>query len=182
MRDITRLLKETAEGSGGAQTDLLETAYADLKRLARRQLAGESRDFTLSATALVNEAYLRLLGEDIPSFNDSAHFFRVMAQAMRRIAVDHARARLSQKRGSGERAETLDDQVVPTDEKAALIAEISELLDGLQDSDPRLVQVVEHRFYMGLTESETAEAMGVSRPTVSRLWKEAKEQLREMLE
>ena len=181
MTDLTQLLRQTRDGDGEAQTDLLENAYADLKRLARRQLAGESRDFTLSATALVNEAYLRLLGEQVPDFNDSAHFFRVMAQAMRRIAVDHARARLSQKRGSGERAESLDEQTTATDEKATMIAEVNELLDSLEGSDPRLVQVVEHRFFMGLTESETADVMGVSRPTVSRLWKEAKEQLRTML-
>lgn len=179
--DITQLIAASRHGDASAEDQLLQFVYDDLRTMARRQLAGESSDSTLSATALVNEAYMRLVGSGELNVNDRAHFFRLIGRTMRRIAVDHARARLAQKRGSGH-VESLEGDVPdPEDERAELIDQVARALDELRDSDERLVSVVECRFFMGMTEAETAEALGVSRPTVSRAWERAREHLRTLL-
>lgn len=180
--DITRLLSASRDGDGDAHEALIQFVYADLKRMARNQLFGESIDFTLSATALVNEAYLRLVGDAATRFNDRSHFFRLIGRTMRHIAVDHARARLAEKRGGGVHNEELHDNLHEDPRQASMICEIHDALAELEASDPRMVDVVECRFFMGLTEAETATALDCSRPTVSRLWARAKEELRELIE
>lgn len=182
MTEITQLLVATQAGDAQAEAELLAFVYDDLRRMAGRRLASEGADFSLSATGLVNEAYLRLLGESKVDYRDRAHFFALVSRAMRHIAVDHARARMAEKRGAGERPITLDEELVPDEERAQAILEVSDLLDQLGEEDPRLVAVVECRFFVGMTEAETAESLGVSRPTVSRSWDKAKRRLREMLE
>jgi len=181
--DITQLLDASRAGDSDAEDALLALVYDDLRRLARRQLAGEVANQTLSATALVNEAYVRLAGADGLDVRDRSHFFRLVSRTMRRIAVDHARSRLTQKRGAGERARTLDDEVArPDEERAQLVLNVEEALGRLRDDEPRLVAVVECRFFMGMTERETAEVLGVSRPTVARDWDRARRRLRRLLE
>ena len=180
--DITQLLVASRHGDAHARDELLAFIYDDLRRLAAKQLRGESSNLTLSATALVNEAWLRLVGEGGEvEFNDRAHFFRLIGRTMRRIAVDHARARLAEKRGSGERPVELDENLVADNDRAVAIMEINDLLERLGETEPRLVEVVECRFFVGMTETETADALGVSRPTVSRAWDKARQLLREMI-
>lgn len=173
--EITRLLAASRDGNAEAQEALLERIYHDLRGIAARQLSSESRRLTLSATMLVNETYLRLLGERQQDFADRAHFFRLAARTMRRIAVDAARSRLAAKRGGGVQPSELNPEQVPASDRAAAILEVDSLLSSLQDE--RLVDVVQCRFFMGMTETETAEALGVSRPTVARAWAEARQQL-----
>ncbi len=180
-QEITQLLCSSRAGDADAMAELLELVYADLRQLAARQLRRESPENTLSATALVHEAYLRLAGEAGPGFSDRQHFFRLIARAMRRIAIDHARRRLALKRGGGEHRTTWDDDKLGVDERAAMVVEIEQALERLRDGDPRLVQVVECRFFAGLSEAETAEALGCSRRTVQRDWEAARERLKRLL-
>ena len=180
--DITELLIASQAGNANAEAELLSFIYDDLRRMAARRLASESADSSLSATALVNEAYLRLLGETRVDFNDRQHFFRLIGRAMRNIAVDHARTRLAQKRGGDVQTVSIEEELLPDPTQAQLILDVGDLLEQLAEHDERLVQVIEHRFFVGMTEAETAEALGISRPTVARDWDKAKRLLREMLE
>lgn len=181
--DITQLIVASRAGDAAAEAELLRFVYEDLRRLARHQLAGEPGNRTLSATALVNEAWLRLATSDALAVQDRAHFFRLVARTMRRIAVDRARARLAEKRGGGERPVTLADQDPATDHdrQAQLVLQVEDALATLRESEPRLVAVVECRFFLGMTEHETADALGVSRPTVARDWERARAALRTLL-
>ena len=179
--EITQLLLSSREGDPRAMEELLELVYADLRQLAARQLRREGPENTLSATVLVHEAYLRLAGEVSGRFNDRQHFFRLIARAMRRIAIDHARRRLALKRGGDEQRTTWDDDKLRAGERAAMVVEMEEALEQLRESEPRLVQVVECRFYAGLTEAETAAAMDCSRRTVQRDWEQAREKLKSLL-
>ena len=181
-QDITQLIDASRAGDTSAEAELLAFVYDDLRAMARRQLAGEVHQSTLSATALVNEAYLRLAGSDGLDVNDRAHFFRLVRRTMRRIAVDHARTRLAAKRGGGEHPVALEGDVEdPADERAELVLNIEDALTQLREEAPRLVDVVESRFFLGMTESETAELLGVSRPTVARDWERAKKLLQKRL-
>jgi RNA polymerase sigma factor (TIGR02999 family) len=176
--DITSLLQAHGQGEPGALDRLVPLVYADLRRLARGQLRRQRPGGSLDTAGLVNEAYLRLIDQSRASFNDRGHFFAVSATAMRHIVVDHARRRSSQKRGGGRVLVSLDDAGEPAAREAARLIEIDAALDKLARLQPRLARVVECRFFAGLTEEETAAALGVSLRTAQREWLKARAWLR----
>ena len=178
MAEVTQLLLAWGEGDKHALEELMPVVYRELHRLARRYMAGERIQHTLQASALVNEAYLKLIDVDRVQWQNRAHFFGVSAQLMRRILVDFARSRHYQKRGGGARQVTLNEELIPSDGKRDLAA-IDDALKALEAIDPRKVRVVEMRFFGGLSVEETAEAMNVSPETVMRDWKFAKAWLHE---
>ena len=171
---ITELLAQARAGDTGARDQVFESVYAELRRLAHRQLAGQGGGRTLDTTGLVHECYLSLAGAQGP-IRDRGHFFALAARVMRQVIVDYARERLAQKRGGGERAIPVDELEIAEQRDAVHLIEVSELLDRLGAHDARLAQVVECRFFAGLTEPETAEALGISERSVRRDWVEARD-------
>jgi len=170
----TELLRAWSQGDGSALDRLVPLVYEELHRLARRYMRQERPDHTLQATSLVNEAYLRLIDVNRVEWRDRAHFLAVAAQMMRRILVEFARSRQRQKRGGGAVHVTLDDvQELPDSNECDLVA-LSEALTRLATSDVRMSQIVELRFFGGLTVDETAAVLHVSPETVMRDWKTAK--------
>ncbi len=170
--DITRLLRLGAEGDRGADASLFPIVYAELRRLAGSLMRGQRADHTLQATALVHEAWMKLV--DAPereSWQSRAHFLGLAASAMRSVLIDHARARAAQKRGGKDRARVpLDDVLDRAEASVKDVLEFDEALDALAQSDPDLSKLVELRFYAGLTMEEVATALGVSKPTAERRW------------
>jgi RNA polymerase sigma factor (TIGR02999 family) len=179
---VTQLLEAWSEGDQGALELLMPIVYEELHRLAQRYMADERPGHTLQATALVNEAYLRLANSGGGGWHDRAHFFAVSARVMRRILVDWARSRRAQKRGSDVPALELQENlaVVPGRSGNDLIA-IDDALTTLAALDSRQSQIVEMRFFGGLSVKETAEVLTVSEETVRRDWKVAKSWLRREL-
>jgi RNA polymerase sigma factor (TIGR02999 family) len=171
VEDITHLLIAVREGETGARERLLPRVYEQLRAIARHRLTPGA---TLSATELVHEAYLKLFDQTRLSLNDRRHFFSVASMAMRQVVVDHARKRVSAKRGGGMRRLDLDDVDLPVEDRIAEILSIDEALRRLAQLDERLVRVVEMRFFGGLTVEETAEALGVDPRTVKRDWRKAR--------
>ncbi|HUD72362.1 MAG TPA: ECF-type sigma factor [Dongiaceae bacterium] len=172
---ISTLLRAHRGGDRGALDRLMPLVYDDLHRLARRQLQGDGGSArTLDTTGLVHEAYLRLAGSTRAAWEGRGHFFAVAARAMRQIAVDYARERSAAKRGGGLRPETLDDDSVAVMSRATEILAIDEALAGLGSLDPVLPHIVECRFFAGLTEEETAEALALPLRTVQRDWARAR--------
>ena len=170
----TELLQAWSQGDGSALDRLMPLVYNELHRLARRYMRQERPDHTLQATSLVNEAYLRLIDVNRVEWRDRAHFLAVAAQMMRRILVESARRRRRQKRGGGGVQVNLDDvQELPDVKEYDLVA-LSDALCGLATFDTRMSQVVELRFFGGLTVAETAHVLNVSPETVMRDWKTAK--------
>jgi len=170
----TELLRAWSQGDGSALDRLVPLVYEELHRLARRYMRQERPDHTLQATSLVNEAYLRLIDVNRVEWRDRAHFLAVAAQMMRRILVEFARHRHRQKRGGGAVRVNLDDlQELPDPKERDLVA-LSDALSALATFDARMGQVVELRFFGGLTVEETAEVLNVSAETVMRDWKTAK--------
>ena len=176
--DLTLLLRAAACGDNQAADALYGVLYDDLRRLARRQL-GRQRDGTLDTVGVVNEAYLKLVGAN--GFADRGHFFRLAARAMRQVVVDAARGRGRDKRGGGRARETLDEHHAVLDRQLDEVLAVNQALDRLEEADERLRRVVECRYFAGMTEPETAEALGVSERTVRRLWHEARARLRREL-
>jgi RNA polymerase sigma factor (TIGR02999 family) len=179
--EITRILTAWTQGDPKALDALVPIVHAELKRLARRYMRAERLGHTLETSALVNEAYLRLVGANDVQWKNRAHFFAVSARLMRQILVDYARSRGYQKRGGGAYGVSLDEGMnsgVRVDDD--LIA-VHEALLRLAEMDPRKGDVVELRFFGGLTESETAEVLQVSPETVRRDWRLAKAWLRTQL-
>lgn len=171
---VTALLVNWTAGDKAALEQLTPIVHAELKRLARRQMAGERPGHLLQATALVNEAYLRLVNLEGIRWQDRAHFFAIAARVMRRILVDFARARDYQKRGGGAKQVTLGHAAdIPADPPSDLMA-IDRALEALALIDPRKSQMVELRFFGGLTLDETAEVLHVSRDTIKRDWQFAR--------
>ena len=159
----------------GAMDRLMPLVYEDLRRVAHRFLGAESKGHTLSTTALVHEAYLRLVDQTRTEWQDRAQFFAVSSRMMRRILVDYARRHRALRRGGqpgGARPErvALDQAEIPVTERADALIALDEALERLAEVDARLARVVECRFFAGLSEIETAEALGVSRRTVAREW------------
>lgn len=176
---ITDLLTELRQGRKEAMDRLFPAVYEELRRIAHRQLGPDPADPTLGTTALVHEAYLKLVDQSRAGWRDRAHFFAVGAMAMRQILVDHARQRRAAKRGGGRSPISLDafseERVLPTaDEQADALLDLHDALIRLSELDERLTRVVECRFFGGLTEQETAAALGVTERTIRRDWAKAK--------
>ena len=175
------------QSSGGPREEIavaVSAAYRELREIAHRRLGRVgARHGTLSTTGLVHETYLRLAEESIAACNDRAHFLAVASLAMRYVLVDRARARMTQKRGGGgDQIVTLDEEAVTADDQAEMVLDVSEALERLAAWDRRLAQVVECRFFGGLSEPETAEALGITVRTVQRDWVKARILLRRALE
>jgi RNA polymerase sigma factor (TIGR02999 family) len=170
----TQLLRAWSQGDGSALDRLVPLVYEELHRLARNYMRRERPDHTLQATSLVNEAYLRLIDVNRVEWRDRAHFLAVAAQTMRRILVEFARNRQRQKRGGGALHVSLDDIPDLPGSKGVDLVALSDALSGLATFDGRMSQVVELRFFGGLTVEETADVLNVSPETVMRDWKTAK--------
>lgn len=173
-QNITKLLLDWRDGDGGALDRLMPLVYEELRRMANHYLRNERKGHTLQTAALVNEVYLRLIDHENIAWQNRAHFFGVAAQAMRRILVDHARARNYQKRGGGAQQVSLDQAASLAGDRAAELIALDEALQELAKMDERKARVVELRYFGGLSMEETAEALGVSVPTVTRDWNTAK--------
>ena len=171
---ITDLLVAWSGGDEHALETLMPLVHGELRRLARRQMAGEREGHTLQTTALINEAYLRLVDLTRVRWQDRAHFLAMSARLMRRILVDHARSRLYAKRGGGAATVSLDETVVVTNDARPDLVALDDALQALAAVDARKSQVVEMRFFGGLSVEETAEALGVSPQTVMRDWRLAR--------
>ena len=166
--DLTRLLRDWSAGDQGALDSVIPLVYDELRRLAHNRLRRERPGHTLNTTALVHEAYVKLVDVKEASFRDRAHFLAMASRAMRRILVDYARARNAAKRGGGAENVTLDEALKIPEDYAAAVSELDEALGRLEEFDPRQSQVIEHRYFGGLTLEETAEVLGVSLATVKR--------------
>jgi RNA polymerase sigma factor (TIGR02999 family) len=173
-QNITKLLLDWRNGDGEALDRLMPLVYEELRRMANNYLRNERKGHTLQTAALVNEAYLRLVDHENIAWQNRAHFFGVAAQAMRRILVDHARTRNYQKRGGAAQRVSLDEAATLAEGRPAELIALDEALDELAKLDERKCRVVELRYFGGLSIEETAEALGVSIPTVTRDWNTAK--------
>ncbi|MCZ2148043.1 MAG: sigma-70 family RNA polymerase sigma factor [Bryobacterales bacterium] len=167
-KDVTRLLERWSGGDRDALDELTPLVYQELRKIARRQMMKERAEHTLESTALVHEAYLRLIGQKGSKWQNRAHFFAVASEMARRILVDHAKARNAKKRGGPK--VSLDDSPEPFVRQDADVIAINDALDELAKLDPRQAKIVELRYFAGLTIEETAEVIGVSTPTVKRDW------------
>lgn len=170
----TDILGELRSGRRGALDQLIPLVYNELRVIAHRQLAIRARGGTLSTTALVHEAYLKLVDQSHADWRDRAHFLAVASLAMRHVLVDRAKARNTLKRGGERRRITLDDAHIAIDDQPDALLQLDEAMNRLAEFQPRLARVVECRFFGGLTEEEIAEALGVTVRTVERDWAKAR--------
>ena len=168
--EVTRLLVELRSGSPEAEAKLIPLVYDHLHHLAARYMRRERPDHTLQASALVNEAYLRLVSQEATDWQDRAHFFGVAARLMRQILVDHARVRQAGKRGGLVEKLPLDQALELSPARSRELIELDDALESLGRLDPQQARVVELRFFGGLTVEETAEVLGISPRTVKRDW------------
>jgi RNA polymerase sigma-70 factor (ECF subfamily) len=171
---VTKLLLDWGAGQDAALEKLLPLVYQELRRMARRYMHGERLGHTLQATALVNEAYLRLVDSRKVRWQNRAHFFAISAQLMRRILVDFARSRRYQKRGGGIENLTLNEEMITVPQHGRQLLALDDALNALAKTDARKTRVVELRFFGGLSVGETAEVLRVSPDTVLRDWRLAK--------
>jgi RNA polymerase sigma factor (TIGR02999 family) len=172
--DITQLLKDWSNGDAEAPSQLMPLVYQELRRLADHYMARERGTHTLQPTALVNEAYLRLIDQTRVTWQNRAHFFGIAAQLMRRVLLDHARAHHAEKRGGVAKRLSLDEAAILPEERAADLLALDEALQTLAKLDERKSRIVELRFFGGLGVDETAEVLGIHRATVLRDWSVAK--------
>jgi len=170
---VTQLLIDWSKGDRAALDQLMPLVNAELRRLAAHYMRRERPGHTLQTSALVNEAYLRLIDQKSVNWQSRAHFFGIAAQLIRQILIDHARKRQSAKRGGAQRV-SLDETAVVSRERSVELLALDEALDRLAAFDPRKARIVELRFFGGLNLDETAEVMGISSPTVQREWRSAK--------
>jgi RNA polymerase sigma factor (TIGR02999 family) len=179
---VTELLAEASGGNVEALNRLVPLVYDELRKIAHAQLRQERAGHTLNTTALVHEAYVKLVDQDRVEWRDRSHFYGVAAQAMRRILVNYAEARRAQKRGGGVEKVPLDESVVPLDDaQLDEVLALDQALNRLQEFNPRGARVVEYRFFAGLQHDEVAEIMEVSPITVRRAWGAARSWLRREL-
>jgi RNA polymerase sigma factor (TIGR02999 family) len=171
---VTILLQRWREGNREAMETLLPLVYDELRGVAHRYLRNERPNHTLQSTALVHEAYFRLVGQDFPEWEGRTHFFAVAAQLMRQILVDYARRHRAGKRGSGAYKLTLDDVAALPHRKELDVVALDDALKTLAELDPRQSRVVELRFFAGLSLEETSEVMGIATATVQRDWTAAR--------
>jgi len=174
QQEVTRLLGEWSGGDEGALQKLIPLVQPELHRLAHHYMRRERGGHTLQTTALLDEAYLRLMGKTKRRWQDRTHFVAAAAQLMRRIMVDHARERQSLKRGAGALKVTLDEAALVTETRSEELVALDEALEQLTAQDPRKSQIVELRYFGGLTAEETAEFLNLSLRTVEREWNMAK--------
>jgi RNA polymerase sigma factor (TIGR02999 family) len=180
--EVTHLLAEYRGGNREAIDRLMPLVYAELRRIAARSLRAERRDHTLQPTALVNEAYLRLVHQQNASWQNRAHFLGCAARLMRNILVDHARAHRADKRGGGQLRVTLGEEALQTGGPEVDVLALDAALERLSGQDEQKGRIVELRYFGGLSNEETAEALGVSERTVKRGWALARAWLRRELE
>lgn len=172
--EITQLLMNWGQGDQAALDELVPLVYPELRRLAKRLMNRENRAHTLQTSALINEAYLKLVDQKNVEWENRAHFFAVAAQVMRHILIDHARRYGYEKRGAGAPHVPLDEAAIVQEERAAQLVALDEALNALAALDPRKSQIIELRFFGGLTAEETAEVMKISPSTAQREWRAAK--------
>jgi RNA polymerase sigma-70 factor (ECF subfamily) len=172
--EVTDLLIAWGGGDRSALDRLVPVVHAELRRLARRQMSRERPDHTLQTSALVNEAYLRLIDLSRVRWQDRGHFFAMSARIMRRILVDHSRSRSSLKRGAARKMAAFEEALAVSNEPSVDLVALDDALNELESHDPRKSQVIEMRFFGGLSVEETAEALQVSAETVKRDWRLAK--------
>jgi RNA polymerase sigma-70 factor, ECF subfamily len=172
--EVTLLLSALTRGEAGAASRLVPVVYNELRRLAARYMRRERPDHTLQATALVHEAFLKLVEQRAVNWQSRAHFFGVAAQLMRRILIDHARGHLRQKRGGEHKKVSLDEAFIFSEQQSAELLAVDESLTRLSKLDARQGRVVELRFFGGLSVEEAAEVLGISPKTVKRDWSIAK--------
>lgn len=173
-KEITKLLAAARAGDSSAHERLLPLVYADLKRRAHNQLRNERPDHTLNTTALVHEAYLKLVDKRESDWQDRRHFLNVASQAMRRILIDHARARLAEKRGGANVRTTFNEELMGADDNPAELLALDRALTELEKLDPRQAQVVQLQFFGGLTQEEISQTLQISPATVKREWRAAR--------
>jgi len=172
--DVTRLLLEAESGDAEAMAKLASAIHGELHRIAKFHTRRETRDHTIQPTALVNEAYIRLIQKSGQTWKNRSHFFAVASKVMRQVLIDYARARRSEKRGGGGANVVFDEPCVLNQTYWDEAMAIDEALDRLAEQDPRLGRVVEMRFFGGLSEDEIGEALHISARTVKRDWNVAK--------
>lgn len=174
QKDITGLLLDWGSGDKAALDKLIPLVYQELRRIARKYMQRERAGNTLQTSALINEAYIRLVDYKRTRWQDRAHFFAVASQAMRRILVERARRRGRQKRGGATQRVSLDEAADLAAERVGAIVALDQALTDLYDIAPRKAQVVEMRYFGGLNNDEIGEVLGVSPPTVQREWRAAR--------
>jgi RNA polymerase sigma factor (TIGR02999 family) len=170
VREITVFLESVARGEAQAAEQLLPVVYGELRKLAARKMAGEAAGHTLQATALVHEAWLRLVGSDQQAWQNRGHFFAAAAEAMRRILVDHARRKQSLKRGSGSEHVELQESLLLISAPPEELLAVHEALHGLALQDPPAAELVKLRYFVGMTMEEAAAVLGMSKRTAENLW------------
>lgn len=177
-QQVTQLLVAWSGGDQAARDELMPLVYEELRRLAHQCMRRERRVHTLQTSGLVNEAYLRLVDQKNIQWQDRAHFFGIAARLMRQVLVDYARTRSYAKRGGGAHRVSLEEAMIVSEERAGDVVALDEALERLAEIDPRQSQIVELRFFAGLSIEETAEVLAVSPGTVMRDWTLAKAWLR----
>lgn len=180
-QEITRLLEAWSNGDRSALDRLAPLVHDELRRIARRKMRGEREGHTLQTTALVNEVYLRLAGQEGFEWRDRAHFFAVCARVMRHVLIDHARAGGRGKRGGGALRVSLDGAMLAAEARDVDLLALDEALARLEALDPQKGKIVELRFFAGLGIEETAEVLGISPTTVRREWRRSKAWLHRLL-
>src|SRR5678815_132897 len=179
--DITQLLAKWSDGNQSALDELYPLVYDELHRLARRYMSRERKGHTLQTTALINEAYVRLVDQRNVHWANRSHFFAISAQIMRRILIDHARSHAYAKRGGGQQKVSLDETATLQVARAAALISLDDALQSLAKIDQRRSQVVELRYFGGLSNEEIAQALGISPNTVTRDWNMARAWLYQQL-
>jgi RNA polymerase sigma factor (TIGR02999 family) len=174
QHEVTQILHDWSGGDQEAPARLLSVVYDELRRQARLFLARERGTHTLQPTALVHEAYLRLVDQTRVNWQNRAHFYGIAASMMRRVLIDHARAHATDKRGGTSIHLSTDDVQVPVEQRAASLVALDEALDKLAEFDERKCKVVEMRFFAGLDDEEIAKVLGVTTRTVQRDWQKAR--------
>ena len=180
-QEVTQLLADWGKGDRSALDKLFPLVQSELRRIAQRQMSQERPGHTLQATALVNEAYLKLAGQQGFDWHNRAHFFAVCAQVMRHILIDHARAHARDKRGGGAIQVSLNEALVVAEDQAAHFIALDEALRVLEGLDPQKGKIIELRYFGGLSIEEAAEVLNISPRTVRREWQRAKAWLYRMM-